>query len=229
MNILCTICARKGSKGLRNKNIKFINKKPLILYTIEQAISSKVFKHIVVSTDCKKIQKIAVKNGCQSWFLRSKNLSGDKVSKIDVIKNAFKLSEKKFNIRYDFVVDLDVTSPLRNIKDIKDAVSLFENKKYDNLISVCNSRKNPYFNILRFFNKKLKPVINKKKFIRRQDAPKTFDANASIYIWKRKIILQKKTLFNKNTGIYVMPQSRSIDIDNKDDFDYVKYYLEKRI
>ena len=89
MNILCTICARAGSKGIKNKNIKLLNGKPLIYYTIQQAVKSKIFKNIVVSTDS-KIQKISIKFGASSWFLRQANLSGDNISKIKVIRDSLK-------------------------------------------------------------------------------------------------------------------------------------------
>ena len=87
-NILCTICARGGSKGVNNKALKKINGKHLIEITIKQALASKVFDEIVVSTDSKKIQKIAVKRGVKCWFLRSKKLSSDKSPKVPVIRDA---------------------------------------------------------------------------------------------------------------------------------------------
>ena len=129
MNILCTICARGGSKGVANKALRKINGKHLIEITIKQALSSKVFDEIVVSTDSKKIQNIANKNGAKSWFLRSKNLSNDYAPKIPSIRDALLKSEIKFKKKFDICIDLDVTSPLRNVKDIKDALKLFLKKK----------------------------------------------------------------------------------------------------
>ena len=95
-NILCTICARGGSKGVNNKALKKINGKHLIEITIKQALASKVFDEIVVSTDSKKIQKIAVKRGVKCWFLRSKKLSSDKSPKVPVIRDALLRAEHKF-------------------------------------------------------------------------------------------------------------------------------------
>ena len=96
MNILCTICARAGSKGIKNKNIKLLNGKPLIYYTIQQAVKSKIFKKYCSINRLKKIQKISIKFGASSWFLRQANLSGDNISKIKVIRDSLKKSEKYY-------------------------------------------------------------------------------------------------------------------------------------
>ena len=118
MKVLCTICARKGSKGIKNKNTMLLGSRPLIYYTIKQAIKSKIFDKIVVSTDSKIISNLSIKYGVDSWFKRPAYLSNDKSPKLDAIRHAFLISEKYFNTRFDFLVDLDVTSPLRDISDI---------------------------------------------------------------------------------------------------------------
>ena len=232
MNILCTICARGGSKGVANKALRKINGKHLIEITIKQALSSKVFDEIVVSTDSKKIQNIANKNGAKSWFLRSKNLSNDYAPKIPSIRDALLKSEIKFKKKFDICIDLDVTSPLRNVKDIKDALKLFLKKKQtENLFSVSDARKNPYYNMVEIKNKKvslIKKLDKKNYFNRRQSAPKVFDMNASIYIWKRSRLIRSDKLFSRNTDIYIMPQSRSIDIDSYFDLNLIKYFFKNR-
>ena len=148
MSILCIICARKGSKGIKNKALKLIKNKPLIYFTIKQALRSKIFDEVVVSTDSKKIQKIALNFGAKSWFLRPKKLSKDNSSKLLAIKHAFKESEKFFKKKFNICFDLDLTSPLRNIRDIKKALKIFNYEKANNLFSVTNSKKNPYFNMV---------------------------------------------------------------------------------
>ena len=232
MNILCTICARGGSKGVANKALRKINGKHLIEITIKQALSSKVFDEIVVSTDSKKIQNIANKNGAKSWFLRSKNLSNDYAPKIPSIRDALLKSEIKFKKKFDICIDLDVTSPLRNVKDIKDALKLFLKKKQtENLFSLSEARKNPYYNMVEIKNKKvslIKKLDKKNYFNRRQSAPKVFDMNASIYIWKRSRLIRSDKLFSRNTDIYIMPQSRSIDIDSYFDLNLIKYFFKNR-
>ena len=236
MNILCTICARGNSKGVTNKALRVINKTPLIGITIKQALKSKVFREIVISTDSKKIQKIGKEYGAKSWFLRPRSLSNDFVSKISAIRHTLIESEKHFKVSFDVCVDLDITSPLRSIKDIKESVKLFQKNKFSNLFSVCEAKKNPYFNMIELKNNKVHLIKKTKNtnitskvssntwssFTRRQSSPKVFDMNASIYIWSRSLILNSDNLFHKNTGIYIMPQSRSVDIDTLHDLNVVK-------
>ena len=165
MNILCTICARKGSKGLKNKNIANLKGKPLVLHTLDQAKKLKFLKDIVVSTDSKIIQKIVGNN--YSWFLRPVKISGSKSSKIEVIRHAIIQAEKKNNYKYDLIIDLDVTSPLRTIGDITNSFKQFKKKKINNLFSVSEPRKNPYFNIIEYKtnkNKSYAPVKNIRNF-----------------------------------------------------------------
>ena len=229
-NVLCTICARGGSKGVKNKNIRLLNGKPLIAYTIEQAKESKLFEHIVISTDSDDIAKVAKEYGAEVFFKRSPKLASDTAGKLDVIRDAFVRSEEYYNETFDYLVDLDATSPLRNVEDIINSFNLFKKNNYDNLITAMPSRRNPYFNIVEQ-DKDGKVYLSKKldiSIVRRQDAPKTYDMNASIYIWKREIILNKNSIFLENTGLYVMPEERSIDIDSELDFEFVEFLIRKR-
>jgi len=227
--ILCTICARKNSKGLKNKNLKKISNKPLFTITLEHALKSKLFDNIVVSSDSKIIKNICKKKGV--YFIeREKKLSGSYISKISVIKDALKRTEKIYKQKYDVIVDLDVTSPLRKILDIKKAINLFNKSRYHNLVSGSNSRKNPFFNQVIKSKNRVSLVKNmKKNIVSRQLAPKVFDLNASIYIWKRYALINNKKLINKKTGLFQMEEERSIDIDNKLDFKIVKYIYENKL
>ena len=227
MLVLCTICARGGSKGLPNKALKLINDKPLIAYTIEQALNSKVFDHILVSTDSKIINKKAKSFGADAWFIRPKELATDTANKISVIRHALHESEKYYKKKFDIIVDLDITSPLRYISDIKNALKFFLKKKGNNLISACPSKKNPYFNMVEIKKGKLKIIKKtKKQLTRRQDAPKTYEMNASIYIWNRKTLLSNKELITNKTVLYKMSEKQSIDIDTENDLDIVKFLIK---
>ena len=155
MNILCLICGREGSKGIKNKNMISVNNKKLIDITINQAISSKIFNKIVVSTDSKKIQKHVNKKKKLSWFIRPKNISGDRVSKLQVIKHGLEESERNFKTKFDIICDLDITAPLRNKSDILKAYKKFINSKNEILFSVCEAKKNPYFNMIECSNNKI--------------------------------------------------------------------------
>tara|TARA_B100000315_G_C14525801_1_gene563764 strand:- start:430 stop:1137 length:708 start_codon:yes stop_codon:yes gene_type:complete len=231
MKILCTICARGGSTGVKNKNIKFLNGKPLIYYTIKIAQKSKLFEDIVVSTDSEKILKISEHYGVKNFFLRPKKLSTNRAPKIPVIKHALLKAEKYYNKKYDYIIDLDATTPLRVILDIKKAFNKIIKSKSDLLISVNNTRANPYFNSIELKkNKTFKPIKNLgHKLKRRQDSPKVFDINASIFIWKRKTLLRSDTYYVKRNSIYVMPEERSYDIDTKNDFKIVSYLMKNEL
>ena len=215
-------------EGVPNKNLKSLFKKPLIAYSIEQAVNSKLFTTIMVSTDSNEIAKKAKMYGAKSWFLRPKKLSTNSSPKLPVIKHALKMAEKEFGLKYDIVVDLDVSSPLRTIEDIKKSLKKFKDSNYSNLITGCKSRKNPYFNIVELKNGKANLSKKSKSTpTRRQSAPKAYDMNASIYIWKRATLLKSKLLFNANTGFYEMPEERSYDIDSKLDWDIVEMIMKK--
>ncbi|WP_418186786.1 cytidylyltransferase domain-containing protein [Aliarcobacter lanthieri] len=229
-NILCTICARGGSKGVKNKNIKELNGKPLIAYTIEQAKASELFEHIVISTDSDDIASIAKQYGAEVFFKRNDEMASDTAGKLDVIKDAFKRSEDYYNKKFEYLIDLDATAPLRLTEDIINSFNQFIKDNNDNLITAMPSRRSPYFNLVEqdkngrvYLSKKLDNTV-----VRRQDAPKSYDMNASIYIWKRDIILNENSIFLEKTGLYVMPEERSIDIDNELDFKFVEFLMKEK-
>ena len=227
MNVLCTFCLRAGSKGIRNKNFLLINKKPLFQYTFNHGVDSKIFSHYVVSSD--KVSKIKkhYKNKDFLYLKRPKVLSGDRVGKVKVIRHALLHAEKKFKIKFDFIFDLDITSPLRNIDDIKNCFKLIKNNKSNNLITICEAKKNPYFNLVEI--EKGKIFISKKsnrKVLSRQQAPKVYEMNASIYGWKREYLIKTDNLFSEKTSFYFMPHERSIDIDDVVDFKIVEMFLK---
>ena len=148
MRNLCSIGMRGGSKGVKNKNLKKINGKPLLAYTIEQALESKLFEHIVVTTDSREIQEESINYGAESWFLRPDELATDTSGKIPVIQHVLGESEKYYKKTFDVIFDLDVTAPLRRAEDILGAYKKLIDEDGDNVISVCESRKNPYFNMI---------------------------------------------------------------------------------
>lgn len=227
--VLCTICARGGSKGVKNKNIKHIHGKPLIAYTIEQAKKSALFEHIVISTDSDDIVAIAKEYGAEIFFKRSAEMASDAAGKLDVIRDAFQRSEEHYSETYDYLIDLDATAPLRDVEDIVNSFKQFLDDDNDNLITAMPSRRSPYFNLVEV-NKEGDVTLSKKlneAIVRRQDAPKSYDMNASIYIWKRNVILNESTLFLAKTGLYVMPEERSIDIDTELDYKFVEFIMKE--
>ncbi len=228
MRVLCTICARKNSKGVKNKNIKKINGKPLLKYTMEHAVKSKIFEDIIVSSDSKTIIKMAKSYGATLSIERPKKLASDRAGKLESIQHALISAEKISSKKYDIIIDLDVSSPLRLVSDIQNSFKLFLNKKSSILMSATPSRKNPYFNQVIQNKKKVQLVIPNNKYFSRQKAPKIFDLNASIYIYQRSILLKTNTIYTNKSILYIMPEDRSIDIDSINDFKYVEYILKKR-
>ena len=226
MNNLCTICMRGGSKGVPNKNLRELHGKPLMAYTIEQALESQLFEHVVVSTDVVEIAETAEMYGAESWFVRPAELASDKAPKIPVVRHTLKESEKYYNLSFDVVVDLDVTSPLRKVHDIIESYQQFTDEDADILVTACPSKKNPYYNMVELVNGKVELVKQLDKFPEfRQNAPQVFDMNASIYIWKHEALLKYDTLFVENTSLYIMPEKRSVDIDTQVDWDFVEHII----
>lgn len=226
-NILCTICARGGSKGVKGKNIRMLNGRPLIAYSIEQIKATKLVEHVVISTDSDEIADIAIEYGAEVFFKRSAVMASDTAGKLDVIRDAFVRSESYYDREFDYLIDLDVTSPLRKISDISNSFQLLKDKSFSNIITAAPSRRSPYFNLVER-NKAGFVYLSKtldKSIVRRQDAPETYDMNASIYIWNRNSILNNDSLFTKNTGLFVMPEERSIDIDSELDFQIVEFLM----
>jgi len=229
VNNLCTICMRGGSKGVSHKNLRELHGKPLMAYTIEQALETALFDHVVVSTDSEKIAETARTYGAEAWFQRHADLATDEAAKLPAIRHVFQESEKHYGHHFDVLMDMDATSPLRKVEDIIEAYQQFINEDADILITACPARKNPYFNMVERANGRIQLVKQLDKTpIRRQDAPTVYDMNASIYIWKRQVLLKTDTLFTKRTSLYVMPEERSVDIDTELDWAFVEFMMEKK-
>tara|TARA_B100000700_G_scaffold331802_1_gene469054 strand:+ start:1366 stop:2037 length:672 start_codon:yes stop_codon:yes gene_type:complete len=221
---------RDGSKGVSGKNLRLLRGKPLMAYTIEQALESGLFKHVVISTDSKQIAEMGKQYGAESWFLRPPEMATDSAAKLPVIRHALLESEKYYGQTFDVQIDLDVTSPLRKVEDIRRAFKQFKDENADILITASPCRKNPYFNMVEIVNGR---IYKAKEFdaplVCRQDAPPVYDMNASIYIWKREAILNSKTLFTERTSLYIMPEERSVDIDTELDWEFVEFIAEKSL
>ena len=147
MKPICIIAARGGSKGVPGKNIRIVNSKPLIAHTILKAIKSKLFSHVIVSTEDKKIALVSKKYGAEVPFIRPKKYAIDTASLDDVLYHAVK---KLYSLGYNFetVVNLDCTVPFLRIKDIKGVVKLLKKKKCHFVVGVYRQHLNPYFNIM---------------------------------------------------------------------------------
>lgn len=230
MSRLCSICARGGSKGVPNKNIREMHGKPLIAYSIEQAKQSRLFDYVAVSSDSAAILEAAKQWGADIVVERPGEMALDTSAKLPAIRHCMLEAERIANVEFSIIVDLDATSPLRTTSDIAESVRLMETTGASNLITGAPARRSPYFNLVELneegvvhLSKKLATPI-----VRRQDAPKCFDMNASIYIWRRDVLVNDNPLFLPDTLLYEMPEERSIDIDNELDWRFVELIMASR-
>lgn len=230
MSRICTICARGGSKGVKDKNIRDFAGRPLIGYTLEQARTSGLFDLIAVSSDSPAILDMARKHGVDLLVERPPELATDTAAKLPVIRHCVEEAERISGKRFGVVVDLDATSPLRLVADIQGAVDMLEREKVSNVITAAPARRSPYFNLVELGEDGIVRLSKppEKPIVRRQDSPKCFDMNASIYVWQRAALFDYPTVFNADTRLFVMPEDRSTDIDNELDFEIVEFLMKKR-
>jgi CMP-N,N'-diacetyllegionaminic acid synthase len=234
LKILITLCARGGSKGIPGKNIKPLAGKPLIEYTIEVA---KNFMHeynakISLSTDDKDIKFAAEKAGIFTDYLRPILLATDTAGKIDTIKDLLLYEESLINEKYDYVLDLDLTSPLRTKDDLLKAFSLIKNDENAlTLFSVNSAARNPYFNMVEPNNEGYYDLIKKSadgSVMSRQMAPPVYDLNASFYWYKRGFFdLDLKSPITSKSIIYKMDHM-CFDLDHLIDFEFLEYLLTNK-
>lgn len=224
-SFLAIIPARGGSKGIKDKNIINLKGKPLIAYTIEAAIESQVFDEIMVSTDSLKIAEISKSFGAKIPFLRPKELASDNAKTVDVIIHALNYYINQ-NIEFDYFMLLQPTSPLRNSKDIQNAVNLLFEKNANSIVSVCETEHSPLWSNTLPDDLSLANFIKQEvKNIPRQELPKYYRINGAIYISNVDFFISEKDFYGEKSYAYVMPPERSIDIDNLVDLKLVEILL----
>jgi len=227
---LCTICARAGSKGVPSKNIRMMAGKPLLAHSLYQARASGLFDAIAVSSDSDEILSIARSYGATCLVKRPAALASDTAAKLPAIRHCLEAAEEQLGTRFDVLVDLDATSPLRLPEDIRGVVELLEAEPNANVITGAVARRSPYFNLV---ERRSDGTVALSKppgtaIVRRQDAPPSFDMNASIYAWWTADFRAAPAVFTARTRLYEMPEERSLDIDSEHDFRIVEFLLESR-
>lgn len=230
MKILVTICARGGSKGIPGKNVKLLNNKPLLHYTLEVAFDfcKKFQADLQLSTDSEEILNCAALLGYKTSYKRPGKLATDEVGKMDSIREAWKYAESHFGKAYDYVLDLDVTSPLRNLHDLKSALErLVSTPKALNIFSVNKASRNPYFNMVEEGNDGfVKLVKNLGEIKSRQDAPNVYDMNASFYIFSREYMEGDFFVSTTERSLaYIMPHI-CFDLDEPIDFKIMELLMK---
>lgn len=226
--ILATICARGGSKGVKNKNIRSLNNKPMIAYSLDLLNKNPLIDGYIISTDGEEIIKVVKNLGFRIEFKRPSELAGDNVSRIDAIKHAVLWKENKDRRNYDIIVDIGVATPLKTITDLNEAVKLCIDSNAENVFSVCPSARNPYFNMVEVIDGKVRLVKEIGEITARQQAPLVYEMNDGINVWSHESLFSDNPQFKDSTKIYIMPRERSIDIDEEDDFRIAEIILNKK-
>jgi len=217
MNIFALITARGGSKGLPGKNIRAFCGRPLIAWSIDAALNSSYLDQVIVSTDDREIAKVSRRNGADVPFIRPAELAEDTTPHFDVVDHALKNLTDANSI--DYILLLQPTSPLRTSEDIDAVIDLAVKKNADAVVSVCDVDQHPYHMYQQTEDGMLTAFMPEiKGYLRRQDIPPLYVVNGAIYLVKTDIFLKEKSFIPPKTIPYIMPFTRSIDIDNLSDF-----------
>jgi len=233
MTIICVIGARGGSVGLPGKNIRPLLGRPLIAWSIEQAKAAPEVDRVVVSTDSPDIARVAKEWGADVPFLRPAELSGSAVGKFQVWQHALEACRKAYGEDYEAFVDLDCTSPLRDSSDISGAIAQFRQSRaraVDAVFSICNARKNPYFNLVEpdvhGAMKVSKPLPG--KVLGRQAAPPVFEHVASIYVLAPAYLERATHLLDGHAEGYDIGEAKSLDVDSEFDFKLIEFLMKEK-
>lgn len=229
MKLLITICGRGGSKGIPGKNIRTINGVPLISISINTAKEFAKLHNadIALSTDSDAIKKEAAAFGLVTDYTRPAELATDSAGKIPVIAHLKEYEEKRRGVTYDYVLDLDITSPLRTIQDLEEALQMIENDKNClNIFSANKAHRNPYFNMVEQkedgYYGLVKPGY---VFLTRQSSPKVYDLNASFYFYRKSFFEGGYgSAITERSLVYVMDHI-CFDLDEPIDFEFLEYLL----
>jgi CMP-N-acetylneuraminic acid synthetase len=230
MKIATFIFARGGSKGIPKKNIKIFCGKPLIAWSIEQALGVRGVDEVFVSTDSQEIASVAKYYGAKVPFIRPVELSGDQSPEWAAWQHALNFFKIEKGFMPDAFLSIPTTSPLRAISDIENCLLKFEECNPDAVITITNSHRNPFFNMVKIDdNGACLPVSRADSSItRRQDATVVFDMTTVAYVVKPRFICESEHLFNGNVQAVHIPPDRALDIDTLFDFEIAEFLFKKK-
>ena len=234
MTTLCVISARGGSRGLPGKNIRPLLGKPLIVWSIEQALATPEIDRVVVSTDSEAIGEVARNAGAETPFLRPDELATSEAGKFDVFKHALATCEAHYSEEYEFYLDLDCTNPLRDVHDISACIAQFRHRRQDGVDGVfttCTARKNPYFNLLEADSEGALKICKTRPstIVRRQDAPPVYEHVASIYVLSPDYVRAASYLLDGHTEGYDIGSEKSLDVDSDFDFMLIEFLMKRKL
>lgn len=228
--MIAIIPARGGSKGIPRKNIKLLNNKPLIAYTIEAGLNSNCIEEVIVSTDDPEISEISKQYGASVPFLRPKNLAQDNSSAIDVYLFTISELNRNRNEKIEEFIILLPTSPFRSSSDIDNAYELYKKHSADSLISITDAPIPLSWYLQLDDGLKLKKSVNDNITIKnRQDFKEFYIPNGAIYIFQYDLLLKHRSYYHSKTIGYYMPRNRSVDIDDPLDFKFAEFLLTQEI
>lgn len=223
--MIAIVPARCGSKGLPGKNVKDLLGKPMIAYTIEEALRSKYITEVIISTDCKEIEQVAVRYGAKSPFLRPEYLAGDTAKAID----NYMYTIDKLNSEFDYDIEdflvLQPTSPLRTVEDIDGAIELFRQKDAQSVISYTEEHHPIEWHKYITKDGKFENIFEE-KLLNRQEIKKSYYPNGAVFVFKYELIKQKK-YYSDESYAYIMPRFRSVDVDTIEDFKYIEFLMRE--
>jgi CMP-N-acetylneuraminic acid synthetase len=230
MKTVAFIFARSGSKGLPNKNIKLLAGKPLIAYSIEQALATKRIERVIVSTDSDEIAKVALEFGAEVPFLRPSKLATDYSPEWLSWRHGLNFLQKEMGTFPETFISIPTTSPLRTSQDLENCLNLFEKGIADVVITVTESRRNPYFNMVKLDIDGKARLVNATKSLLggRQEAPIVHDMATVCYVAKSDFIISRNSIFEGKVYALSIPPERAIDIDTQLDFEIAEFLINKR-
>ena len=230
MEITAWIFAREGSRGVVGKNIKPFHGKPLIAWSIEQAITVSRVSRVCVSTDSKEIATISEKFGAHVPFLRPKHLATDNSPELLSWRHALSYMKEQDGKFPDIFLSMPTTAPLRRIEDVELCIEKFNVGDADAVVTVTSSHRNPYFNMVKVDEYGQAEIVNAQKtnIARRQDAPDVFDIATVAYVASPKFVMTTDQLFDGKVKVVQIPVESAIDIDTPLDFELAEYLFRKR-
>jgi len=231
MFILGTICCRGGSQGVKDKNIRLLYGKPLIAYTVEEALKCSLLNDLVVSTDSAAIKNAAKEAGVEKIIQRPPALASDTASKWLVFIHAVETYEREQQTVIDYIVDMDVTVPLKTSEDISGAIRFaLDNPEADVVITGYEPERNPYFNMMEVGEDGYAHIVKQGNhpIVRRQDAPTVYGLTPAVYVIKKQALYTYEHWSRAKCKLYPIPRTRAVDIDTELDLKMVEFLMNNK-
>jgi N-acylneuraminate cytidylyltransferase len=230
MAVAAFIFARGGSKGLPGKNIRSLAGKPLIAWSIEQALSIKRIDRVIVSTDSYEIATVAKNYGAEVPFIRPAELSGDHAPELLAWRHALNFLNEHEGMLPEIMLSIPATAPLRLAIDLENCLDEFSKGDADIVITVTDAYRNPWFNMVKMNSDGLVNLVMEPTaaITRRQDAPVVFDMATVAYVASSDFIMKHTEIFSGKVRAVKIPSERAIDIDTLFDFELAEFLINQR-